>query len=48
MVIQKLLICTILSLKGAEKVPNTETGITSLNQTTTDVLKIAEEKTTAS
>lgn len=29
MVIQKLLICTILSLKGAEKAPNTETQIIS-------------------
>lgn len=44
MVIQKLLICTILSFKGPEKASNTETWITSFYQTTTDILKIAEKK----
>lgn len=45
MATQKLLICTILSLKGAEKAPGTETQRISFEA---GVVKIAGEKTAVS
>lgn len=41
----KLLLCTILTLKGAEKAPGTETQSISFEA---DVVKIAGEKTAGS
>lgn len=45
MAIQKLLLCTILSLKGAEKAPGAETQRISFEA---DIVKIAGEKTAVS